>query len=294
MLEKGLSSNSIEAYLNDIDKLSLFLETEQSSLSFQELKLNSFTNFFIWLSQLGFSARSQARISSGLKSFYKYLKLEKIIDENPTELLETPKLPMKIPEVLNIEEIESISSAIDMSKKQGHRDKCIIETLYSCGLRVSELVELKISNLYLDKGFIRVFGKGNKERLVPIGNTAKKFIEIYLNELRNHLEIAKGFEDHLFLNKHGKKISRISIFNIIKDLVAKAGITKNISPHTFRHSFATHLVEGGADLRAVQEMLGHKSITTTEIYTHLDKNYLRSVILDFHPLEKAERSLKNH
>ncbi|MEM7162625.1 MAG: site-specific tyrosine recombinase XerD [Bacteroidota bacterium] len=290
MLEKGLSENSIQAYLKDIEKLQTFLETYPAKSNVQDLSLPDFTAFFVWLSELGFSARSQARISSGIKSFFSFLKLERIIEDNPTLLLETPKLPLKIPEVLSIEEIESITQAIDLSHPYGHRNKTIIETLYSCGLRVSELIELKITSLYLDQDFVRVIGKGNKERLVPIGQSAKKMILTYLNEIRIHERIEKGFEDHIFLNRFGKRISRISVFNMIKELVSKAGIRKKVSPHTFRHSFATHLVEGGADLRAVQEMLGHKSITTTEIYTHLDRNYLRSIILDYHPLEKAGRA----
>lgn len=292
MLEKGLSKNSIAAYVLDIEKLFYFLESEKQNKKLTSQTLEGFTDFFIWLSQLGFSARSQARISSGIKSFYRYLMLEKIIEENPTELLETPRLPIKIPEVLNIQEIDAIMGAIDMSLPQSHRNKTIIEILYSCGLRVSELIELKISNLFLDDGFIRVLGKGNKERLVPIGNSARRMLSIYLEEIRSHTEIAEGNEDYVFLNRRGKGLSRIMIFNIVKDLVAKTDIQKNVSPHTFRHSFATHLVEGGADLRAVQEMLGHKSITTTEIYTHLDRNYLRTVIKDFHPLERAARTYK--
>ena len=288
-LEKGLSKNTIDAYLSDIEKFFQFVDSELGNKSLQKLEIRDFANFFDWINDLGFSARSQARITSGIRSFFKFLMIEKIIDENPAQLLETPKLPRKIPEVLSLEEIETMISQIDLSKPEGVRNKAILETMYSCGLRVSELLSLKITNLYLDEGFIRVMGKGNKERLIPIGNSAKKHLNIYLNEVRNHKAIEQGFEDFVFLNRRGKSISRVMIFNIIKDLGIKAGIRKNISPHTFRHSFATHLVEGGADLRAVQDMLGHKSITTTEIYTHLDRNFLRSVILDFHPLERAAR-----
>lgn len=292
-LEKGLSSNSVEAYLGDIEKLFVFIESELNDKPIMRLDSNDFNSFFTWINDFGFSARSQARITSGIKSFYKYLVIEKIIEENPALLLESPKLPRKIPEVLNLEEIEKMIGSIDLSKTEGVRNKAILEILYSCGLRVSELTALKITSLYLDEGFIRVIGKGNKERLVPIGNSAKKHLNIYLNEVRNHIVISSGFEDFVFLNKRGKSLSRVMIFNIIKDLSQKAGLKKNISPHTFRHSFATHLVEGGADLRAVQEMLGHKSITTTEIYTHLDRNYLKSVILEYHPLEKVEQLEKD-
>ena len=292
MLEKGLSSNSIEAYINDISKLILFLNDYKNKRSLLDLKLNDLGEFFKWLSEIGFTARSQARINSGIKSFYTYLFIEKLIKENPTELLESPKIPQKLPEVLSIEEIERIIATIDMSHPQAYRDRTMLEVLYSCGLRVSELVDLKISMLYLDKGFARVIGKGNKERLVPIGKQAIKQLRIFIDEVRPNVNIQNSFEDHLFLNNRGSGISRISVFKIIKKLVALSGIKKKVSPHTFRHSFATHLVEGGADLRAVQEMLGHRSITTTEIYTHLDRNYLRSVILDYHPLEKAERGTK--
>ena len=241
----------------------------------------------MWISELGLNARSQARILSGLKAFYKYLMMEDIIDNSPAELIESPKIGRKLPEVLSIEEINEVISTIDLSKPEGERNKAMLETLYSCGLRVTELINLKLSNLLLDEGFVRVVGKGDKERITPIGSIAIKQIKIYVASKRNHMNnIDKKSEDILFLNRRGKQLTRVMIFTIIKNLAQKAGIKKIISPHTFRHSFATHLVEGGADLRAVQEMLGHESITTTEIYTHLDREYLRQAILDFHPRGK--------
>lgn len=285
-LERSLSDHSIEAYLRDVDKLTQYLESNGSEQSPGEVKLNDLQGFLKWLHPFGLSASSQSRIVSGIRGFFKYCLIEKIITQDPSALLETPVNKRSLPEFLSISEIESMIAKIDVSTPEGARNKAIIETMYSCGLRVSELTELKISSLYLDIGFIRVIGKGNKERLIPIGREAIKYIKLYLNEIRNHLTIKKGFEDHVFLNKHGKSLSRIMIFYIIKDLSKKAGITKNISPHTFRHSFATHLVEGGADLRAVQEMLGHESITTTEIYTHLSREYLRETLQQFHPAFK--------
>ena len=250
------------------------------------IELKALQQFIKWVAELGMSPSSQARIISGIKGFYKYCIIENIVLTDPTALLDAPKLKRSLPDVLSFEEIENIISKIDLSKPEGGRNKAIIETMYSCGLRVSEVVNLQISCLYLDVGFVRVIGKGDKERLVPIGSDAIKYINIYKDTIRKHLPIAKGNDDYLFLNRRGTKLSRIMIFYIIKDLVLKAGIKKTISPHSFRHSFATHLVEGGADLRAVQEMLGHESITTTEIYTHLNRDFLRSTLQQFHPAFK--------
>ncbi len=285
-LEKSLAANSVEAYLRDITKLTDYLQATNKLLSPKELELKDLEQFVQWVSELGMTAASQSRIISGLRSFYTYCIMEEITHVNPTALLETPKQKRTLPDTLAFEEIESIIAEIDLSKPEGGRNKAILETLYSCGLRVSELVNLRISCLYLDIGFVRVIGKGDKERLVPIGSDAIKYINIYKNEIRVHIAIKPGQEDFLFLNRRGSKLSRVMIFIVLKDLAKKAGITKNISPHTFRHSFATHLVEGGADLRAVQEMLGHESITTTEIYTHLDREYLRNTLHQFHPAFK--------
>lgn len=286
-LERSLSQNSIEAYLRDVNKFVQYLELQEISVTPEKVEQNQIESFLQWVSELGLNARSQARILSGLKAFYKYLLMEDMIDVAPTELLEAPKIGRKLPEVLSIEEINGIIGAIDMSKPEGERNKAMLETLYSCGLRVSELIGLKISKLMLDEGFVIVIGKGDKERIAPIGSVAVKHIKIYIESKRNHMDnIDKDSEDVLFLNRRGKQLTRVMIFTIIKNLAEKAGITKTVSPHTFRHSFATHLVEGGADLRAVQEMLGHESITTTEIYTHLDREYLRQAILDFHPRAK--------
>ena len=280
-LEKGLSENSIEAYKADIFKLYQFLQNEQIKIESCTLKnLESFVNN---LAEIGLSPGSQARIISGIKSFFKFLVMDDYISVNPAQLLEAPKLSRKLPDTLSIEEIEQLFGAIDFSKDEGYRNYTMLETLYSCGLRVSELVNLQLSNVFWDESFIRVIGKGDKERFVPIGGKALKAIKIYANEYRVHLQIQPGHEDFVFLNRRGKQLTRVMIFTIIKNLAEVAGIKKNISPHTFRHSFATHLLEGGADLRAIQEMLGHESITTTEIYTHIDRNYLRSVILDHHP-----------
>lgn len=282
-LERSLSANSIEAYLHDVDKLVQFLEFKKYSLNPKEIELKHLQEFLIWVNELGMSAQTQARVISGIKSFYKYLLLENVLNTNPTTLLEAPKLGRKLPDTLNLEDINRIIEAIDLSSPEGQRNKAMLETLYSCGLRVSELVNLKISHLYFDEEFIKVTGKGDKERLVPIGSVAVKQINIYKNELRIHVPVKKGNEDFLFLNRRGAKLTRVMVFTIIKQLAFKAQLKKHISPHTFRHSFATHLIEGGADLRAVQEMLGHESITTTEIYTHLDRDYLRSAIIQFHP-----------
>ena len=282
-LEKSLSDNSIQAYIHDIKLLVSFLEEEKLNLTPKQIKLSVLQDFVMWINKIGLNARSQARIISGIKAFFNYLIMEEILESNPTELLEAPKIGRKLPDTLSFDEIEMIINAVDLSKPEGERNKAILETLYGCGLRVSELTNIKITNLYFKEDFIKIIGKGDKERLIPIGKVAQKHIEIYLTNIRNHQSPRKGDEDILFLNQRGGKLSRVMIFLIIKDLTEKAGIHKKISPHTFRHSFATHLIEGGADLRAVQEMLGHESITTTEIYTHLDKTYLRKVITEFHP-----------
>lgn len=282
-LERSLSPNSIEAYLDDLEKLTEFLQSNGELKNPSEVNLKDLQKFTQWVAELGMTPTSQARIISGIRSFYKYCLLEDISTVDPTTLLEAPKLKRALPDVLTFEEIENLIGQIDLSMAEGTRNKAILETMYSCGLRVSEVVNLKLSQLFLDVGFIRVFGKGNKERLVPIGDSAVKYISIYAKTVRVHQPIQTGEEDIVFLNRRGKRLTRVMIFLIIKDLVRKAGIKKNISPHTFRHSFATHLVEGGADLRAVQEMLGHESITTTEIYTHLDREFLRKTLEQFHP-----------
>jgi len=282
-LERSLAENSIAAYLRDITKLKEFFEIKHKNVNPLNVKQQDLIDFFEFINELGISPYSQARLLSGIKSFFQFLLYEDLIEVDPSGLLETPKLGRKLPDVLSITEIDRLLESVDHSKPEGMRNRAMLETLYSSGLRVSELIELKISNLYSDIGFIRVIGKGSKERLVPIGSSALKYISIYKNEIRNHLKIQSGFEDFLFLNRRGKSLSRVMIFMIIKDLIKVAGINKNISPHTFRHSFATHLIEGGADLRAVQEMLGHESITTTEIYTHLDKEYLKQIVKQYHP-----------
>ena len=282
-LEKSLSDHSVSAYLSDLEKLTQFFQSAEIKISPKEVTLKQLQKFTVFISELGLSATSQARIISGIRSFYDYCLAENIVENDPTLLLEAPKTRRKLPDTLSVDEIDQIISSIDLSTPEGTRNKAIFETMYSCGLRVSELVNLKISQFYPDLGFIRVTGKGDKERLIPIGNTAVKNVKIYLKTVRTHIDIADGQEDMLFLNRRGSKLSRVMIFLVLKDLVKKAGITKTISPHTLRHSFATHLVEGGADLRAVQEMLGHESITTTEIYTHLDRDYLRATLQQFHP-----------
>jgi len=282
-LERSLAEHSIEAYLNDVGKLVQYFEVINQPFNVHTLKLKDLREFISWLNNLGMQASSQARILSGIKAFFNYLLLEEIIAEDPTSLIEAPKLSRKLPDTLNITEINILLDAIDASRFDGMRSKAIIEILYGCGLRVSELSEMKISNIFPESEFIKIIGKGNKERLVPISGTALKFLSLYMNEVRLHLSIKKGHEDYVFLNRFGSRLSRISIFTLIKTLATKVGIHKTISPHTFRHSFATHLIEGGADLRAVQEMLGHASITTTEIYTHLDRDYLKSVITQYHP-----------
>jgi integrase/recombinase XerD len=285
-LERSLSDNSVEAYMRDIEKLTQYLQQTSTLKTPEEIKLTDLQHFIKWIGELGMSATSQARIISGIKSFYKYCLIEQISKNDPTALLEAPKLKRSLPDTLSFEEIENIIEQIDLSKPEGGRNKAMLELLYSCGLRVSELVNLKISQLYFDVGFIRALGKGDKERLIPIGRSAIKYVNIYLKNIRVHIPLKPGNEDVVFLNRRGSKLSRVMVFLIIKELAKKAGIKKTISPHTFRHSFATHLVEGGADLRAVQEMLGHESITTTQIYTHLDREFLRKTLEEFHPAFK--------
>ncbi|HKJ42431.1 MAG TPA: site-specific tyrosine recombinase XerD [Sunxiuqinia sp.] len=282
-LEKSLSQNSIAAYVNDINKLMVFLEENFKRLTPEKVKLNHLRSFVEHLNDRGVSPRTQARTISGIKSFFKYLLIEGKIQGDPTTLLESPKIGRKLPDVLTMEEIDTIIDAVDLNKPEGQRNKAMLETLYSCGLRVSELVNLKVTNLFFEQGFIKVEGKGEKERLVPVSEKAVVEINKYLNGYRKTLKISPESENVLFLNRRGKKLSRVMIFTIIKNLAQKVGMDKKISPHTFRHSFATHLISGGADLRAVQEMLGHESILTTEIYTHLDRDYLKSTISQFHP-----------
>jgi integrase/recombinase XerD len=284
-LERSLSDATVEAYLNDVEKLTQFLETKGKGIAPSSITLDDIQDFLKWVSKLGMTPSSQSRMVSGIRNFFRYCLAEQIISNDPTELIDTPKIKRSLPDVLSYPEIEAMIAAIDHSKPEGQRNRAIIEVMYSCGLRVSEVVNLKIGFLYLDAGFIRVIGKGDKERLVPIGSEAVKYIRIYLKE-RKAMTSRTGDEEVLFLNRRGGKLSRVMIFMIIKDLALKAGIKKDISPHTLRHSFATHLVEGGADLRAVQEMLGHESITTTEIYTHLDREYLRETLIRFHPSYK--------
>ncbi|TWI98054.1 integrase/recombinase XerD [Mucilaginibacter frigoritolerans] len=282
-LEKSLSKNSIEAYSRDIDKLYQFADSQLIKIQPENITLIHLRQFIVWINELGMIPSSQARILSGIKSFYKYLLMEDLIKSDPSELLEAPKIQRKLPDTLSYIEINKLIDAIDVSKPEGARNKAILEVLYGSGLRVSELTELKLSNLYLDIEFIKVTGKGSKERLVPIGGSAVKALKIWIDNVRVHYQIKKGEEDLVFVNRRGTRLSRVYIFMVIKQLAIITGISKTISPHTFRHSFATHLVEGGADLRAVQEMLGHESITTTEIYTHLDREYLKGTIIQFHP-----------
>ena len=285
-LEKSLSKNSVDAYLHDIEKLTSYLLIADELKAPEKIVLKDLEKFIRYISELGMTPGSQARIISGLKSFFKYCVQEQVITIDPSTLLESPKLQRTLPDILSFDEIEKMINLLDLSKPEGGRNKAIMETLYSCGLRVSELVNLRISCLYLNDGFIKVIGKGDKERLVPIGSDAVKYINIYQQDIRVHITIKPGNDDILFLNRRGTKLSRVMIFLIIKEIALQAKIDKIISPHTFRHSFATHLVEGGADLRAVQEMLGHESITTTEIYTHLDREYLRTTLQQFHPAFK--------
>jgi len=280
-IERSLSDNSVQAYIRDVKKFANYaIPIELSELKVTRLDIS---NFLAQINQKNISSRSQARIISGIKAFYKYLIMEDYLKINPTELIESPKIGLKLPDTLSLIEIDKLIAAVDLSNKQGERNRAILETLYSCGLRVSELVNLQLSNIHFKEGYLKVTGKGDKERLAPIGGRAIKYLTIYINEVRNHQNIKKGNEDFVFLNNRGAKLTRVMIFIIIQKLTEKIGLKKKISPHTFRHSFATHLIEGGADLRAVQEMLGHESITTTEIYTHLDNEYLRSNIIQFHP-----------
>ncbi|NVK63944.1 MAG: site-specific tyrosine recombinase XerD [Flavobacteriales bacterium] len=283
-IERGLAENSIFAYQNDVKKLMDFCASRK--LSPTDVSTNDLKIFVKELYDLGLSARTQSRIISGIKQFYYFLALEGEVKDDPSELIETPRIGRKLPEVLTIEEIDELISAIDLSTDQGHRNKAILETLYSCGLRVSELVNLQFEQLFFDEGFIRVIGKGNKQRLVPVSPSVKKEIDIYTKSVRNHQKIKPGNESYVFLNRRGAKLTRVMIFTIIKNLVEKIGLQKTVSPHTFRHSFATHLLEGGANLRAIQEMLGHESITTTEIYTHLDQQFLKEAIISYHPRNK--------
>lgn len=286
-LERGFSDNSKEAYVRDLSKLMEFLQIKGIDVNPSEVTRENIAGFLSYLNELGIHARSQGRILSGIKAFYKYLMQHDIVDKSPASLIEGPKLSQKIPEVLSVKEIQAVLDVIDLSEPQGQRNRAIIETLYACGLRVTELIEMKLTDLFFDEGFVRVIGKGNKERLVPIGDEAVKHILLYLEGTRNTMmNIKEKYKNNLFLNRNGAQLTRVMIFTIVKQLAEIAGIKKNISPHTFRHSFATHLVEGGADLRAVQEMLGHESIITTEIYTHLDTEYLRDTVLRYHPMNQ--------
>lgn len=282
-LERSLSPNSVEAYLHDVTKFVEYLALHNEGDKLEKVESRHIQEFLQYIGELGMAPHSQARILSGLKAFYKFLLTEELVDRDPSELVEGPKLGRKLPDTLEFYEIERILNIIDLSKPEGGRNRAMLETLYSSGLRVSELTDLRLSNVFFDAGFLRVLGKGNKERLVPIGRDALKYMTIYVQEIRCHIAIRKGYENYVFLNRRGASLSRVMVFNIIKEYTRQAGIRKNVSPHTFRHSFATHLIEGGADLRAVQEMLGHESVTTTEIYTHLDRDYLKQVIREFHP-----------
>ena len=284
LLELSLSANTAEAYLRDLGKLEDFLQMNEALPPPAELQAEQLETFLAWLGELGLAVRSQARLVSALKTFYRYLLLEGLSEQDPTQLIEAPRLGRKIPEVLTYDEIKRLFTAIDLSHPQGQRNRAILETLYACGLRVSELTGLRLSNLFLDIGFVKIIGKGNKERVVPIGEAAQKHIKLYVeSQRRGQLNVQGGEEDYLFLNRRGRHLSRVMVFNIVKDAAKAAGIEKKTSPHTFRHSFATHLIEGGADLKAVQDMLGHESIITTEIYTHLDTDYLRETIMQYHP-----------
>lgn len=288
MLERALSQHTIEAYLGDVGKLEQYIALSGQELQPAQVSTDTLSAFLMWLNELGLGARSQARLLSALKTFYKYLLTENIITTDPTELLDGPRLPRHIPEVLSFDEIQRMLSVIDLSEPHGVRNRAMLETLYACGLRVSELTELRLSNLYLDIGFVKVIGKGDKERIVPIGEEAVKHIRLYMEGVRQTmLNIHKDHANYLFLNRRGKKLTRVMVFLIIKEIAGLAGIEKNVSPHTFRHSFATHLIEGGADLKAVQDMLGHESILTTEIYTHLDTEYLRETVLQYHPRNRS-------
>lgn len=282
-LEKSLSVNSIEAYERDVEKLSQFLELNNIQKTPNKLVTKDIRGFMQWIASLGLSASSQSRILSGIKAFYKYLILEENLKQDPTELVEAPKIGKKLPQTLTKTEIIELIESVDLSHPQGDRNRAMLEVLYGCGLRVSELINLKLSDWHKNEGFIKVIGKGNKERLAPIGGIAEKYLDTYIKQIRSHQDKVKGYEDFIFLNRNGRQLTRVMVFYIIKDLAKKINLKKKISPHTFRHSFATHLIDGGADMRAVQEMLGHESITTTEIYTHLDRDYLRDAIVSFHP-----------
>ncbi len=282
-LERSLASHSISAYIRDISKFKDFIISARHPKGPNEVIVEDLREFLQDLNEVGMMPATQSRIISGIKSFFRYLESEDLITKDPAALIEGPKLGRKLPDTLNVHEIERIVAAIDHSLPSGARNRAIIETLYSCGLRVSELVALKIQDIHFDVGFLKVMGKGSKQRLVPIGQSAMKYLKIYIDQTRGRQKIKTGCESIVFLNQRGSGLSRISVFNLVKELVATAGINKKVSPHTFRHSFATHLIEGGADLRAVQQMLGHESITTTEIYTHLDRDYLRQVVTDYHP-----------
>ncbi|MFW5792671.1 MAG: site-specific tyrosine recombinase XerD [Bacteroidota bacterium] len=282
-LEKSLTQNTCHAYLNDINKLANYFLTEKNKKDPEDINQQDLSLFVQFAGSLGMNPRSQSRLISAIKAFYKYLLLEDYISENPSALLDSPRAGRKIPEYLTVDEIDKLIAAIDLSIPEGQRNKAIIETLYGCGLRVSELTDLKITDIFFKDEFVKITGKGNKQRIVPLGHSAAKQIKLFMENNRNHISPVKGNEDYVFLNNRGKKISRVMVFIIIKNLCEKAGIKKNVSPHTLRHSFATHLIEGGADLRAVQDMLGHESITTTEIYTHLDREFLRENLISFHP-----------
>src|SRR5690606_34574575 len=286
-LERSLSGNSVEAYLHDVDKLAEFLQAHQLPLDPGQVGLEQLKQFVAWINQQGMSAASQARMVSGVRAFFRYLLLENLIVQDPSELLESPVQWNKLPDTLSVEEVTRLIEAVDLSLPEGHRNRAMLEVLYGCGQRVSELINLRMNEIYHDIEFVRVTGKGSKERMVPLSREAIKYIRYYLENMRNHLNIRSGHEDYLFLNRRGSRLSRVMVFMIVRNLASRAGIRKKISPHTFRHSFATHLVEGGADLRAVQEMLGHESITTTEIYTHLNSEYLRETIVQYHPRSSA-------
>ena len=286
ILEKSLSSNSVEAYLNEINKLAMYCADKHKVKTPDEVTYDILKDYLIYVSEVGVTNRTQARCISSIRSFFKFLVFDGQLENNPTRLLEAPKIGRKLPNILSVEEIDSMLNAVEMYKPEGQRNKAIIEMLYSCGLRVSELISIKLSNINFRMGIVKIDGKGNKERVIPLSKNAKEEIKRYLKVYRDYLDIEKGYEDVLFLNKRGTALSRVMVFNIIKHLANRAGIKKNVSPHTFRHSFASHLVSGGADLRAVQDMLGHESILTTEIYTHLDDHYLKDTINKFHPRSK--------
>ena len=290
ILERSMSENSVDAYIRDINKLSEYISIKGSHLSPTQVTYPFLQEFIGYIHELGLGDRTQARIISGVRAFYKYLLVENIMDDDPTSLIDGPKLARKIPDVLSTEEINLLFSMIDMSEPTGHRNRAMLETLYACGLRVTELVTLRLSNFFPEEEYVKVLGKGNKERIVPIAPDAIMQNNIYINNYRNKMDIKPGFEDYLYLNRRGRGLSRVMIFTIIKNLTALSGIKKKVSPHTFRHSFATHLVEGGADLRAVQDMLGHESIITTEIYTHIDREYLRDTIMRFHPRNRVKKN----